>query len=269
MNKRKVDFLRDWIYTDKLFCNDYKAVVLCEYTRELFLLKEFIEISEKAVYCKESTSWHSYDGVCYMFAKSIIEYAKMAYDNIILGHFFATHMIIRAMIENNVCLDIIFNDEKEELWKYYFIQSYRNSVMLAKEGLSQKDEKFIRKMYSDYDIQRDFYENRGDKKAYIDLPYGWTYRINNKFTFKGVCEWVNASDYDDFSMMSDYSHGTSIYQKMGGSICIEHIMNMISSIYIGLYRLVTMFCLDCAEDAFEEVAGRIENSICGSLGIQL
>lgn len=266
-NKRKVGILRDWIYTDKLFCNNYKAVVLCEYTGELFLLSEFIEIAEKAVSRKENTSWHSYEGICYIFAKSIAEYAKMAYGKIILGHFFATHMVIRAMIENNVCLDIIYNDEKEELWKYYFVQSYRNSVMQAKEGLSQKDGEFICRMYSDYDIQRAFYESRGDKKAYIDLPYGWTFTINKRFSFKGICELVNVGDYDDFTMMSDYSHGTSIYQKMGGSVCIEHFMSMISSIYVGLYRLVTMYCWDCADDTFDEIAEKIENSICGALGI--
>lgn len=263
--------MKDWIYTDKLFCNDYKAVVLCEYTKELFLLKEYIKIAEKAVSCKENSTWNSYEGICYMFAKSINEYAKMAYDNIILGHFFATHMIIRTMIENNVCLDIILNDEKEELWKYYFVQSCRNSVMQAKDSLSQKDEDFIRQMYSDYGIDSEFYEKRGKKKPYIDLKYGWTYKVNlyKKFDFKGVCNLVNASDYDDFSMMSEYSHGTSIYQKMGGSISVEHIMNMISSIYVGLYRLVTMYCWDCVEDSFDRVSEKIDNSICGALGIEL
>lgn len=261
--------MKDWINTDKLFCNDYKSVVLCEYTKELFLLKEFIEISEKAVRCKENSSWHSYEGICYMFARSVIEYAKMAYDNIILGHFFATHMIIRTMIENNVCLDIIFNDEKEELWKYYFVQSYRDSVIQAKEGLSQKDKEFILQMYSDYGIDSEFYEKRGGRKPYIDLKYGWTYKVNLKkeFSVKGVCNLVNAGDYDDFRMMSEYSHGTSIYQKMGGSISIEHIMSMISSIYVGLYRLVTMFCWNYTEDSFDIVAEKIENSICGALGI--
>ena len=95
--------MKDWIYTDKLFCNDYKAVVLCEYTREIFLLKELIEIVEKAVDINKNSSELSFEGICYLFAKAVVEYAKMAYDNIILGHFFATHMIVRAMIENNIC----------------------------------------------------------------------------------------------------------------------------------------------------------------------
>ena len=51
------------------------------------MLKEFIEIAEKAVYCKKNTLWHSYEGNRYMFMKTIIEYVKMDYDNIILGYF--------------------------------------------------------------------------------------------------------------------------------------------------------------------------------------
>lgn len=82
-----------------------------------------------------------------------------------------------------------------------------------------------------------------------------------------MCNLVNSSDYDDFRMMSEYSHGTSIYQKMGGNISIEYIMSMISSVYVGLYRLVTMYCWDCAEDSFDRVAEKIENSIYGELGI--
>lgn len=261
--------MRDWIYTDKLFCNDYKAVVLCEYTKELFLLREFIEVSERAVCCKGEVSRESCEGVCHMFAKSIIDYAKMAYDNIILGHYFATNMILRAMVENRVLLEIIFNDEKEELWKYYFVQSYRSLMKQAKGGLPQEEVEFIQKLYVEYDISEEFYSKRGKNKPYIDLPYGWTYKINvsKQFNFKGICDLVSKQDYNDFSMMSDYSHGTSVYQKMGGSICIEHIMNMLSCIYVCLYRLVTMYCWDCAEETFDELAERIEDTVCCALGI--
>lgn len=259
--------MREWVYTEDLFCDDYRAVVLCEYKKELNLLKTFIQISEEAVTCKKNTSWRSFEGVCYSFAESIIDYAKMAYDNILLGHYQAARMIIRAMVENNVFLEVFINDEKQEMWKYYFVQSYRNSLKKFKGYLSRKDKADIEKMYVDYQIDKKFYESKGDKPAYINRPYGWVYSKNEGYKFEDVCKLVNLQDYEDFKMMSDYSHGTAIFQKLEGGMGIDAIMNMLSCLYVGIYRLVTIYCWECAEDGFDEVAERLEDSIRGAIGI--
>ena len=120
------------IIEDQLFGNTENAFVLFEYRKELDLLKDFIEYAEDAVECNKTESMDSSEGICYAFAKSIIGYAKMIYDNILIGHFDSARMIIRAMIENNVHLDILFNNPEEELWKYYLVYSYRHSLIRIK-----------------------------------------------------------------------------------------------------------------------------------------
>lgn len=182
----------------------------------------------------------------------------MVYDNMLLGHFDAAYMVIRAMIENNVCLDIILNDEKEELWKYYLVQSYKNTVIRVDKDTRTKDIVFLEDMYREFDIDEDFISRRGDKKPYIDTRYGWTYKINKNFNFSGLCSLVNKREYDDYKMMSGYSHGTSLYHKISGSLSMDNIMNMISSLYIGVYRLVTMYCWDSIDSEFDEITDEIE-----------
>lgn len=170
-------------------------------------------------------------------------------------------MIMRAIIENNVCLDIILNDEKDELWKYYLVQSYRNSVIRPKKNPSSENLQFLEDMYRDFGISKDFYEKGDKKKAYIDIDYGWTYKVNKQLNFSGLCDLVNRGDYSDFKMMSDYSHGTAVYLKLSGLSSIDHIMNMITGIYIDLYRLVTMYCWGDVDPDFYEVTEKIEDII--------
>lgn len=251
----------NWINTDDLFCDEYRAVMMCEYTHELSLLQQLIKIADDCVAQKRTNNTFSFEGICYIFARSIVDYAKMAYDNLLLGHFYATNMITRTIVENNVCFDIILNDGKKELWKYYLVQSYKNSVTKPKGGMSDKSIEILKEMYTDLDIESTFIEMRGEKKPYIDLPYGWTYKINRRFNFEGVCDLVNKNDYNDFKMMSTYSHGTAIHLKISGMASMDHIMNMISSIYIGLYRLVTMYCWDCVDESFDVVTDEIESII--------
>lgn len=257
--------MNNWINAKDLFGNNYKAAALGEYEDILSLIKQLIEISDEAVQCRECLNFSSHNGVCYLFAKSIIDYTKMAYDNLVLGHFFATNMVIRNIVENNVCLDIILNDEKQELWKYYLVQSYRKTIIKAKGKLALECEEIFKKICLDFNISNDFIEKENKKKAYIDLPYGWTYKINNQFSFKGLCDLVDMREYDDFKMMSEYSHGTSIYQKMGGSTGIEHIMNMLSCMYAGLCKLVAMYCREFTEDDFDIVAEEIEEIFLDSV----
>ena len=102
-----------------IFGNNYNACALCEYQREIRLIKKLIIISEKAVDKQAPQNTWSYEGICHSFAKTIVDYSKMAYDNVLLGHFHAVNMIIRTILENLVCLDIIVNNQELELWKYY------------------------------------------------------------------------------------------------------------------------------------------------------
>ena len=205
----------------------------------------------------------SYEGICYSFAETIVDYSKMAYDNVLLGHFHAVKMINRAILENLVCLDIIVNNE--DLWKYYWAYSYRSTIYKSKRTPTQKELDMLHGLYKDLDIPEVFYTKQpGRKKAYIQEPYGWTYKINDnkQFTFENICKLIGEEgsvEYHGFQMLSDYSHGTSLYMKMHSSVFVGDMMLMFVDMYINLYRMVTIYCWDSVEEDFDDITDELEN----------
>ena len=122
-----------------------------------------------------------------MFAKDIVDYSKMAFDNLILGNFRGTKMINRAVLENLVCLDLIVHNN--DLWKYYIVYSYRDVIYKLNHIPTVKELDTLDGLYENYDILEDFYiKQEGRRKSYIKEPYGWTYKINDTkpFTFENV-----------------------------------------------------------------------------------
>ena len=245
-----------------LYGNNYNACALCEYQREVKLIKRLINISEKAVEKKSGIYTWSYEGICHSFAKTIVDYSKMAYDNVLLGHYHAVKMINRAILENLVCLDIIVNND--ELWKYYWVYSYRNTIYKRNRTPNQSDLDTLQKLYKDLDISEEFFvKQEGRKKAYIKEPYGWTYKINEnkQFTFENICKLMGEEgsvEYHGFQMLSDYSHGTSFYMKMHSSVFVGDMMTMFIDMYINLYRMVAIYCLDSVEEDFDDVTDELE-----------
>lgn len=251
--------MKDIINTEDIFGDKYNAFILCEYPRELELIKRFICVAEEGLEKQEIKDMWSFKGVCYTFAKTIVDYSKMAYDNVLLGHFHATNMINRAILENCVLLDIIVNNNEYELWKYYLVYSYRSAIYKSKSAPKQSDVEVLKDLYLRFNISDDFYKKQeGEKKSFICRPYGWTYKINTEFSFAGVCKLVGSAEYHGFQLMSEYSHGTSLYTKIGSSVFIEQVMSMFVSLYIELYRMVTLFCNDTVDDCFDEIAEELE-----------
>lgn len=243
-----------------LYGNEYNACVLCEYQREVKLIKQLINIAEKAVEQQEINNTWSYEGICHSFAKTIIDYSKMAYDNVTLGNFHAVKMINRSILENLVCLNLLINHE--ELWKYYLIYSFRSTIYKCNRIPTKKELDMLQNMYEDYNIPEEFYiKQSGRKKAYIKEAYGWTYKINDskQFTFEKMCNLIGGDvEYRGFKMLSDYSHGISLYMKMHSSIFVEDMMSMFVDMYINLYRMVTMYCWDSADEEFDIVTEELE-----------
>lgn len=245
-----------------LYGNDYNACALCEYQREVKLIKHLINISEKALEKQPVDNTWSYEGICHSFAKTIVDYSKMAYDNVLLGHFHAVKMINRSILENLVCLDLIVNNE--ELWKYYWAYSYRSAIYKSKRTPIQRELDMLNGLYKDLDIQEDFYTKQpGRKKAFIQEPYGWTYKINDnkQFTFENICKLIGEEgsvEYRGFQMLSDYSHGTSFYMKMHSSVFVGDMMTMFIDMYINLYRMVTIYCWDSVDENFDAVTDELE-----------
>lgn len=245
---------------DSLFSDEYNAIVMVEYQHELELVKRLIYVAEEGIERKAVNNIWSYEGICYAFAKAIVKYSKMAYDNFILGHTDAVNMINRVVLENCVFLDIIVNNEELELWKYYIAHSYRSILCKKHKELHQKEMDSLNEMYHSFHISEEFYvKQENQKKAYISMPYGWTYKINKDFSFSGVCKLVGEAEYMGFKLMSEYSHGTSLYLKIFSSIFEENIMNMLVSLYIELYRMVILFCYDTVDESFDEIAEELES----------
>lgn len=245
-----------------LYGNEYNAFALCEYQREIKLVKRLINISEEVVEKQTIKNTWTYEGICHSFAKTIVDYSKMAYDNVLLGHFHAVKMINRAILENLVCLDLIVDNE--DLWKYYWAHSYRSAIYKSKRTPTEKELGMLQGLYKDLEIQEDFYiKQPGRKRAYIQEPYGWTYKINDnkQFTFEHVCKLMGEkgnTEYRGFQMLSDYSHGTSFFMKMHSSVFVGDMMAMFVDMYINLYRMVTIYCCDSVDEDFDYVTEELE-----------
>ena len=65
---------------DTLFCDEYRALTLLEYPKELTLVKQLIELVASAVESNAPDTTWSHNGICHMFAKSIADYMKMSYE---------------------------------------------------------------------------------------------------------------------------------------------------------------------------------------------
>lgn len=257
------DLRNEIINTEDLFCDAYKAVVLCEYTEELTLIRQLIEIGESCIEESGTEKTWSFEHVCYMFAKSIMDYSKMAYDNFLIGHFKATLMILRVIVENLVCLDIVIHGKEKELWKYYLVYSLKKTLLTTKKKLSVNEMGILEAIYSEYNIDSEFYTAKEKETAFIDKNYGWTYKINNKFSFWGLCKLVEKNDYSDFKMLSEFSHGTSVYSKLDDSTSSERIMNIISCLYSTISRMLSMYCLNLFEENFYLVKEALDDRMMG------
>ena len=250
--------MKEWIRTEDLFCEEDRARTLLEYSAELDLLKELIEITEESVARKKCDETFSFEGVCYLFAKSIVKYAKAAYDNMLLGHFDETLMICRALVENSVCLDIFIRYEEKELWKYYLVYSYRKTLKRSKTR-RKKYLKDVDKSCKRHHISKRFRQKQEDGSYIncINKNYGWTYKVNRDFDFSGICKLVNSADYNDFQFMSEFSHGTDLHVKVFDDVTMQRITNMISCLYYNLCRLVRMYSSDTVDDVFYDVEGEL------------
>ena len=190
----------------------------------------------------------------------------ITYDNLLLGHFDAAKMILRTVVENNVCLDVLMTYKDEEVWKYYFVQSVRRTYLQRKTPLSSDQQEAIDFYTRELKIEKEFFERRKSSQgkelpAYVDKNYGWTYKVNKDkaFNFTGLCNLVKAQERKDFKYLSIYSHGTDIIPKFidGGSL--ESVLNVMILIYIGLYRFVNTYCLDIIDDAFYVITEELES----------
>ena len=243
----------------RLFCDELNALSLLEFKHELKLLKRIIKITEGCVEKKAVHETNTFDGVCYYIARSIVQYSKVAFDNLILGHYDACEMVNRTIIENKVILDMIYFDNTSTLWKNYIMQAH----WMAKKarGIDPAQDKFISDVLAESSISRTFVDKENRKKPYIEMAYGWAYERfgSKKFDFENLCKINESLDYKEFQHMSQYSHNTSFYRKVIQNSGIDRIMGLIAVIYMGMYELVTHYCDGIWDDDFDRVTWELES----------
>ena len=61
--------------------------------------------------------------------------------------------------------------------------------------------------------------------------------------------------------MSMYSHGTSLYLKLGGMASVDHIMSMVSLFYYNIHKLVASYCPDSVPTKFYNLMQHLEDSL--------
>lgn len=243
--------MNDLIYQNLLFGNKGNQEFLREYTRELVKLKQFISISETYISNKEVTK-SSHEGVSYSFAKAIVDYSKMAFDNFVLGNFNSASMILRAVIENYVCLTLILKHKDQQLWKYYLAHTYKQTIKMGKNPNWKDFNDFCKELK----IGGDFTKRRNGEIAFINLKYGWTFKINNdkKYNFLELCRLANIK-YDDYALMSKYSHGTDYFLKVNGMLLTSnHVGNVMSCIFVYLFQLITLYCPEYIDSNFNKAS---------------
>lgn len=69
----------------KLFYNHNTIGTICEYKKELLIIREAIAMLEEIVMEKRPLDKESKEHVHYEFAEAIVENAKAAYDNMVTG----------------------------------------------------------------------------------------------------------------------------------------------------------------------------------------
>lgn len=247
----------------ELFENEENYYYIERYNFLLELLREFIEIVDEMVIDKKCDNTDCFEGVCYLFAKSIIKYAKASMDNLMLGHFEVSSIINRTLLENYVCFELIFKNKEEALWKYWLVYSYYHVHDQFSKRNKEMLDKFMKRMINRQNIEIEFSEK------YIDKPYGWTFKINKNFNFKGLCKLVESSDYKDFKYESEYVHGVSLFQKEAPFGTEGAVLNVISLLFIYVQFFAETYCLEqlCLEyfdirEQFYEYNDVILNSLC-------
>ena len=105
----------------KLFGNEINACRIDDCAQIADLVRKYITRIDKYIESFNPYKENHYKNTCYLFLRSIVDYAKASSDSFYLGHFSTTNIINRTIIENYVCLKALL--QHEILWKYWYVHS--------------------------------------------------------------------------------------------------------------------------------------------------
>lgn len=221
----------------------------------ILLLKQLIETVEEMVKKAEVEKEDCYEGICYRFAKLVVNYCKMAYDNLLLGHFDIVKMLLRVILENMLSLDIIITYKEMEIWKFYYMHSMWNRYWKSDKKLVTRAT--INEMCTNFNIKSN------ELQKYLKFKYGWTYLLytepeKQKYTFRSMCDLDLTEDvYKTYAEYSEYAHGISIFNKTSNTS--KDIMDCVLPIYnIAIKPLYNIYGNEETKEKFCELENKLE-----------
>lgn len=230
-----------------LFCNNNTIGAIYEYKKECFIIREAIAMLEDVVTEKCPLDKESKEYVHYEFAEAIVENAKAAYDNMAIGHIDIVNMINRKIIEQYISLKIFINNPDKQLENYWRAHSFYKGIDSYLEKYDTRLSKMMNDMYERLNIPEQFYEktkkaNGSLGKAPIEKNYGWIYPITkDNPTFKKLCELAGEPNYEDFSFMSEFVHGTNLLFINRKSLFESTILNTLSILTFVIQQFVILY----------------------------
>lgn len=231
----------------KLFYNHNTIGTICEYKKELLIIREAIAMLEEIVMEKRPLDKESKEHVHYEFAEAIVENAKAAYDNMVTGHIDTVNMINRKIIEQYISLKIFLNNPDKQLENYWRVHSFYKGIDSYLDKYNVHLSKMMNDMYKRLNIPEQFYTkpkkaNGRLGKAPTESNYGWIYPLtHDNPTFKKLCELADEPNYEDFSLMSEFVHGTNLLFINRKSLFESTILNTLSILTFVIQQFVIVY----------------------------
>ena len=166
------------------------------------ILKIFGEINELASWKKKD----DYSNGIYLWIQNFYQYAREAYNNLVIGNLYSFYSGIRTVLENRIYFEYILKYKQENLlekWMKYsyikFIQEFPEAKEKEKNELLEEfifDEGINEKKVNDYTWLKDLFS----EKTYI--------------TIEKLCKKIDKMKlYKDYRDLSNYVHGQNHYVK--------------------------------------------------------
>ena len=235
----------------KLFGNEINACRIDDCAQIADLVRKYITRIDKYIESFNPYKENHYKNTCYLFLRSIVDYAKASSDSFYLGHFSTTNIINRTIIENYVCLKALL--QHEILWKYWYVHSLYNTPLKYVDDPSEVDEKLIQIWKSkcdEYEVDPAFIK-------IIRKDYSWVYPVCKDTNFKALCDIISPGTHSDYKMMCEFTHGTSFFQKEDPHTFISSQLNSLSILFTYVYLALVDYC----PNFFDKEADSLEQKI--------
>lgn len=167
------------------------------------ILQVFQQINEQVFWDKKD----DYSNGIYLWMQNFYQYAREAYNNLIIGNLYSFYCVIRTILENRIYFEYILKYKQENLLEKWMIYSYMEFVQGFPKEKQKENKKLLEKCTDD---------ERIGKKTKINNDT-WLEDLFPKSKYIGIgrlCEKINRKKlYKDYSDLCNYIHGKNHYIK--------------------------------------------------------